>query len=274
MDHELQRQMAAFEAARIARPIQLVRPSLKRILVARDGSNQDPPALVLAREIAKRHSSEVGEWNGKVSELAHEAILAACEAADLLVIPSPFGADHTAVGAYTLSTTLDIVLARGHTPVLCIRQPELAVTKSLDAPLVVLDVHRERKSEATAMALALTAPGGEVALLAVVDPTQPQEREEILGRWLDPAQIEEADLTALHGARTAALTAALQKESSARGVLAKVMVRTGAVIDVALEQARQRAGILVVGLDRRAGSPAAKTARELILRSKLPVLLV
>ena len=273
MDHELQRQMAAFDAARIRQPIELSPFEPKRILVARDGSNQDATALALAGAIAKRHGAEVGEWHGPVGELAHESILTACEAADLLLLPCPFGADFAAVGKDTLSAIVDLLVARGRIPVICVRGPLADVDAALDRPLVALDMCRERKVEATAMALGLSRSGGEVAMLAVTDPAEPIRRQEILSRWLDPADLDQDDLTALHGARTASLTAALQRAARSRGIGAKVQLRAGSALDVTCEEAVARGGIIVSGAPRDHRDAAFGRVRELILASALPVAL-
>lgn len=274
MDHELQRQMAAFEAALIEQPVVLEPVQPKRVLVARDGSNQDDTAMALARAIVARTGGELGEWHGPPSDLAHESILAACEAADLLVVPCPFGADYSKVGADSLSTTLDVILARGRTPVLCVRGAVEDVDELLDHPLVALDVARARKVEATAFALGLCRSGGEVALLDVIDPAEPVKREEIVGRWLDPSDLDDEDLAAMHSARTAALTAALQKRSSSAGIGARVMIQAGSALDVTLEVGEHRGGLIVAGLMRDHRDPGFARARELVLASALPVLLV
>jgi nucleotide-binding universal stress UspA family protein len=271
MDPELQKQMAAFEAARIAQPLTLAAKRPARILAVRDGSDQDPTVLALARAVAERFGGEVGEWLGPTRELAHEAILAAAEAADLLVAPCPFDADFGAVGRDTLSTTLDLVLARSPVPVLLARAPVPDPADALRRPLLVLGVCPDRDAEAAAWATSL---GEDIGLLAVLDPSQPVPREEVVGRYLDPKDFDTEELHALADSRAAALTAAVQRRVGETHATARLKIRIGDLVTVADEVGTRRGGLLVCGRSSDPSSAALARARALVLRTALPILLV
>lgn len=271
-DPELERQMAQFEAARIAHAVELGVAPLRRILVVRDGSDQDATAQALAAAAA-RGEAEVVTREFTAAE-PHTEILTAAQGFDLLVVPCPFRADYTQVGQDTLSTTLDLVLARGAQPVLLARGPVADPISCLRAPLVLLDVERRRKVEAVSFALALARGGGEVALLSVVDPHVAVREEELLGRFLDPGDLSPERLEGLATARAAAVTAALQRHAGELQVTPRVKFRIGDPVELALEVGIPRGGVLVAGLCRAHGDPGFAQARELVLRSALPVALV
>lgn len=271
-DPELQRQIAQFEAARIERPLDLVPAELRRILVVADGSDQDATAQALARAAARGTAEVVTQ--GFDAQEPHAEILASARGFDLLVVPCPFRADYAAVGRDTLSTTLDLVLARGAVPVLLVRAPVGDPVACMRRPLVLLDVERRRKVEATAFALALARNGGDLALLSVVDPTIPVREQEMLGRYLPPGDLSPQRLEGLATARAAALTAALQRHAAELGVTPHVKFRVGDPVEIGLDAGARREGVLVAGLARVHGDPAFTRARELVLRSALPVLLV
>ena len=270
---ELAREIAGFEAARIARPVHLEPTPIRSILAVRDGSDQDATVVALAQAAAELTGATVSELRPSAGD-AHQEILAATDGHDLVLVPCPYGADYAAVGTQTLSTTLDVVLARGRTPTCLVRGPIEDATRWLHHPVVALDVHRARKVEATALALTLARGGGTILLSAVIDPSQPIADQQMLGLALDLEQLQPDVLAGVASARTATLTAALQRCASELRVLPRVKLQIGSVVDLALVAARHEHGIVVAGLARGTEHVDASCARQLVLRSELPVLLV
>lgn len=273
MDERLKEQMAQFEAARTGAPIHLAPARLTAVLAVRDGTNQDDTVTALARAVAARSGAAVHELHSDAPD-AVPAILEAAAGCELIVAPSPFRHDYADVGAHSVSTTIDLLIARSPAAVCLARaaidEPEHCVSR----PLVALQIDRHRKVEATAMALRLAMGGGEIALLSVVDPQEPVHGEELIGRYLDPQDLSPEVLHGLASARAAALTAALQRHAAEWDVTPLVKFAVGDAVETALEVNEPRGGLLVAGRERDAHREAAQRARRLVLGSRWPVLLV
>lgn len=273
LDEDLKRQMAAFEAARTGAPLALVPAPLRTVLCVHDGSDQDATADQLAAALAARTAAAVQPFAASAQDPLPE-ILAAAAGCELVVLPCPFRRDYTTERAESLSTTVDLLLARCKAALLLVRAPLDDADACLRRPLVALGIDRHRKVEATALALSLARGGGEICLQSVVDPHQPLRDEELLGRFLHPQDLSPAVLAGLASARAAALTAALQKHAGEWDLQPCVQFAVGDPVQLALDTAEQRHGVLVAGLDRDARSTAAQDARRLVLGSRWPVLLV
>ncbi len=273
MDEQILRQMAQFEAARLSAPVALEPAPVQAILAVLDGSDQDQTVRALAQAMAARAKATVEELKASEREPL-DAILSAQRGKQIVVAPCPFGRDYEADGTQSLSTTIDLLLCRSDAAVCLARAPVADPDRCVSHPLVALHVDRHRKVEATAMALTLAKGGGELALLSVVDPQQPVQSQELLGRFLDPHDLSPEVLTGLASARAAALTAALQRRSREWDVRPRVKFALGDEVAIALQLDESRHGLLVAGRDRDARSEAAQRAHRLALASRWPVLLV
>ncbi len=269
LNRDLQREMTAFAAARISAPVEVAPHVPQRILRLQDGSDQDATAAALAAALQRTTGAPVESLRPPLATAA-EAILAAARAGDLLVLPCPFGADYANLRDVSLAATLDVLLARSPHPILAVRGPVADAAAVLAHPLVVLQLDRHRKVEATCHALGVAGRGASVTLLSVVDPQQPVHREELLGRALPVGDLDPEELHSLAGARAAAVVAALQRRAGELGITARLKVRVGSTADVGIDVASRHRGLIVGGLDRKA--PGA--ARALVLGTALPVLLV
>lgn len=267
--HDLQREIAGFAAARIDAPVRIERPKIARILLARDGSDQDATATAVTAALAANSGAPVKELSPPPAKAA-DVLLAEARSDDLLVLPCPFGADYEAVGSVSLAPTLDVLLARSPCAMLLVRGPIENPARVICRPLVILQLDRHRKVNATCWAIGVAGPGGDITLLSVVDPQHRVERAELLGRYLPVGDLAPEVLLSLAGARAAALVAALQRGSRELHIEAHLKVRVGALPTVALEAGARHGGLLVGGLDRQAPGEA----RALVLASELPVLLV
>jgi hypothetical protein len=278
---DLAREMARFEAARVAAPVELAPAAVRGVLAVLDGTDQDPTVRALASALAARTGAEVRELEVIAGAAGDplEVILAAAEDVDVVVVPSPFQRDFSSEHRESLSTTVDLLLCRCKAALCLARGPVADAAQCVAHPLVALQLDRHRKMPATALALALAKGGGGLALLSIVDPQERVAREELLGRDLDPKDLSIDVLQSLASARAAALTSTLQRHAKEWDVRAQVTFQVGDVVERTLELAATRRGVLgggliVGGRDRDATSNAAQNARRLILRSELPVLLV
>lgn len=272
-DDPLKRQMAEFEAARVSAPVHLEPTPVTAILAVLDGSDQDATVEALAEGMTSCTRAEVRMLRPGEQD-ALPTILGAAEGCQVVVVPSPFRRDYRREGQESLSTTIDLLLARSPAAVCLARAPVADVAHCLSHPLVVLAICRHRKVETAGMALAFACGGGDLALLSVVDPHQPVRDEELIGRNLDPADLSPDVLHALASARAAALTAELQRRAGGWRVQPHVHFAVGDAVETALEENARRRGLLVAGRDRDPRSQSAQQARRLVLGSEAPVLLV
>jgi len=275
-DKDLQEQMAQFEAARITAPVDLQPRPVKSVVAVHDGTDQDATVDALAQVMAERAGCEsrviapLADGNSD----ALPALLAAAGAGDILVVPSPFGRDYQAEGQISLSTTVDVLLAKSEAAI-CIARAEIEdPSEAVTHPLVALQIDRHRKVQATSLALTFAKNGGEMLLLSTVDPHNALRDEELLARNLDPGDLSPEILEGLATARAAALTAELQRHASEWDVTPMVHFALGDTVELALEENEQRRGLLVAGRDPDARSEEAQRARRLVLASSSPVLLV
>jgi hypothetical protein len=275
-DKNLQEQMAQFEAARITAPVSLQPQAIGKIVAVHDGTDQNATVTALAKAMAERVAVELVTLAPQLTD-GHDVLpelLAAAGSGDVLVLPSPFGRDYQAEGQISLSTVVDVLLAKSEASICIARAPLSDAMHAVCNPLVVLQVNRHRKVQATALALAFAKDGGELLLLSTVDPHVAIRDEELLARNLDPRDLTPEILAGLATARAAALTAELQRHAGEWDVDPKVHFALGDTIALTLEANENRLGLLVVGRDRDARSEAAQRARRLLLASPYPVLLV
>lgn len=272
---DLREQMAKFAAARVTAPVELHLPELGKVVAVHDGTDQDRTVDQLAAEIARRCAipCQTLPLDPTARDVLPEMLAAAGER-DVIVVPSPFGRDYEQLGQLSLSTAIDLLLAKSDASVCIARAPIDDVEHALSHPMVGLQIDRHRKVSATAMALALARGGGELLLLSTVDPHRGLREEELLARNLDPHDVSPEALSGLASARAAALTSALQRHASEWDVEPLVHFAIGDTVDLMLAENERRRGILVVGRDRDPRHEDAQSARRLVLGSALPVLLV
>ncbi|MFT4511626.1 MAG: hypothetical protein ACI89X_003581 [Planctomycetota bacterium] len=275
-DKDLQEQMAQFEAARITAPVELSPQVVGKIVAVHDGTDQDATVDALAGAMAKRAavelqtiSPQVGDEDAVLAEL-----LAAAGKGDVLVVPCPFGRDYLAEGQLSLSTTIDLLLAKSEAAICIARGPVEDAEHTITHPLVALQIDRHRKVQATSLALTFAKDGGEILLLSTVDPHNSLRDEEMLARNLDPRDLSPEVLSGLATARAAALTAELQRHAGDWDISPMVHFALGDTVELTLEENENRMGMLVVGRDPDARNDEAQRARRLVLASSFPVLLV
>jgi hypothetical protein len=275
-DKDLQEQMAQFEAARITAPVELFPQAVGQIVAVHDGTDQDATVDALAGAMAKRTAVELQTITPRASDedAALADLLAAAGKGDVLVVPSPFGRDYLAEGQLSLSTTIDLLLAKSEASICVVRAPVEDAEETIMHPLVALQIDRHHKVQATSLALTFAKNGGEILLLSTVDPHSPVRDEELLARNLDPGDLSPEVLSGLATARAAALTAELQRHAGEWDITPMVHFALGDTVELTLEENENRKGLLVAGRDPDACSEEAQRARRLVLASSSPVLLV
>ena len=166
----------------------------KTVLLALDGSSQDPFSIAIARQFHKRFGCEVAvvdarEGDGpndlaarvaqslgrraepKTSADSYEQILAAVEHSicDLLITPCPYGRDLESVGPDSVGTVIDVLLARSPVPVLVVRKPYEPQDDLFRQAVIILTAENEAAPDAAAWAAGLIAPRGVLHLVLVLE---------------------------------------------------------------------------------------------------------
>lgn len=271
-DQMLASSMQAFTAA-AAGHVTLPALSLGRLLVALDGSDQDPSTRALAALVAARTGAAVLEAAGLRS--AQEVLQAATmEAVGLIIMDAPFGEDFGVAGHESLGTAVDLVLSRSTTPVLVIREPAADLGTSFQDILIPIVHSSARTPNEVAWALALTGAGGRVEVLDVPDLSVVEEAKLLLGDAIDVAALREEALRRTAQRDAAPLVNAAREVAAGTGVEVVLTVEVGQLTAVVDQATRGRPRLLITTLPGSCGTPDYHRARDLALRARWPVLFV
>ncbi len=271
----LERQMAAFEQARIEAPVDIQPMVCARVLVVHDGTDQDATSDALAAATASQYGVDVFTHKADPRDAdAYQGILAAAEEHDIAFVPCPFGRDYAELKTETLSTTIDLLLSKARWPMCLVRGPVADPKDCMQEPAVILDIERHRNIHAAEAAASLARGGHALRLFAGIDPHVSIRDEELLGRQLSPGDLSVEVLEGLASARSAGLVSALQKNANEWNITPQVSFAIGDPVETALDALRDSCHVIVAGCNRKSDTPGAASARRLVLRSALPVLLV
>lgn len=264
-----------FEAATHAPPVELSVPELRIIHVALDGSNQDAAARGIAQALGERTGAAVHEQSGAATA-ADILSAAGGHAADLLVVPAPFGRDYALLKDESLGSVVDQLLLESTCPVLCVRDMlgAEAIDAALRRVLVPIATQEESAARALAWAFRVLPAGGALDLVAVADRDVLQEARRLMGAAVDPqAFAPEQVLRRLWG-DIGSLVAAAQKRGTEGDQTVHVEARFGEFVPVVLAEAGAQPRLTVWGITRDHDAPAFHRAVDLLLESRGPVLMV
>ena len=194
LDRAVEDSMNLFNRARVSAAAALSPRRPRKVLLALDGSSQDPSGVVILEQFHKRFDCELVVVDARetvqsdrlAQEIASslgavaapktpgdsfEQILAAVDHSkcDLLVTPSPYGRDLESVGPSSVGTVIDVLLARSPTPILVIRKPHEPRGELFRKVLMVLTAENEAAPAAAAWAAGLIAPRGVFQLVLVLE---------------------------------------------------------------------------------------------------------
>jgi len=272
---ELAENVGLFEAATHAVPVELPTPELRAVHLAFDGSNQDGTARGFAQTLAARTGAVVHEQSG--AAVASDILAAAREhAADLLVVPAPFGRDYQLLRDESLGSVVDQILLESTCPVLCVR--EVMTQAQIEAALqrLVVPIVRQEASVARALGWAFRAltAGGRLDLVAVADRGVLEEARRLLGDSVDPETFSPEQVLRRLWGDIGSLVAAAQKRGSAADLAVHVETRFGEFVPLVLAEAGEQPRLIVWGITRDHDAPAFHRAVDLLLESRGPVLMV
>lgn len=306
-DQEMRGNMEAFEAAAQSRHVDLQPPRLQTILVALDGSNQDPMVTGLALALARRsgaslvclHAYEGADDSARDAYLAEqvreletrevavraafrthgrsfEQILQAGKeaACDLIVLCAPYLDDFATLGRASTGTNLDMLLASSPVPVLVAREPGHDPDRCLANVLLPLSSDRSCDVEAARWALLLTPAHGDLRLLFVVDKELLESARHLVDAFVHVDQVDETALAGLDRPKTAGLIGALQKAAWEHKFHCHVTVRLGETVPVVAELASEGDHVVIAACPGRPGHPDFQRVQALIRESGNPVMIV
>ncbi len=306
-NNSLDAAMGRFEAAVVKAKIELKPTQLDKVLLAVDRSNQDPSAIALAADIAKRSEATVhvafAQWGeqspegrdyviecvGRVKERGakaeavvlpgkgerHQHILKAREAlgAQLIVVPAPYGSDiDTTTGDESLSATIDSLLAEARGPLLIVRHPHEQLVESFKEVIVAATLHANESVDAARWALRLVEPSGQLTLLAVADADTVAEAAALLGDQVDKSALGEEALKRAELRAVGALASAITKRATESEINSTVDVRAGKPAKVIAQVADDKHCIVCIGRPADRTSPAWHHTIDVILNAHHPVL--
>lgn len=311
--------MSSFEAAVSAPHVEIPAVAPKTILLALDGSNQDPAAVALATAVAANAGATSVQLTfayegppdaGRDSYLAEQARHIAARAAqlvvghsragtppgaaeaarpfqqilelaeerhcDLIVTVAPYLDDYAQLGTASTGTNLDMLLRRRRTPLLVVREPYADVEGCLEHLIVPLNLLGARGPEALAWAFRLVAPAsGTVHLLAVADTEAMEAAAPLVGRPLEPEEIDERELANLVSSPATGLVAAAQRRAAEANIACRVSIRVGHPLGELLEFARQQQrSLIAAGCPENCSATGYLRVQALIRESPDPVLVV
>ncbi|MBK4723298.1 universal stress protein [Azospirillum sp. YIM DDC1] len=299
-----------FEAAASAQRMEVPGLTVRRMLLALDGSNQDRAVLELGRAVATRlgcavlvtyayeqstpdsekdrylaeHAMALGRA-GRI-EAAHARApgggrafrqildLSKAHGCDLSMFPSPYLEDFQDVGGSSVGTTTDVLVHRRSNPLLVVRKPAENVRDRLERVVLPLNLLSERGAEAAAWALGLTPSDGTIHLLAVVDEEMLDAVRHLVGQSFRAAEVDEASLAGLGRPDVAGLVAVIQRRASEANVDCRVTVRHGPLIQTVAAFANGEPGLLVVGCGDDCAASDYQRTLGLLRESRNPVLMV
>ena len=194
LDRAIEESMDLFNRARVGSVAAVDPRRPDSLLLALDGSSQDPFGIAVARRFRERFDCQLavvdaregdasddlaatvagslgGRAEPKTSDDSFTQILAAVETSkcDLLITPCPYGRDLDAVGPDSAGTVIDVLLARSPVPILVVRRPYDPQGDLFRQVVMILTAENEAAPDAAAWAAGLIAPRGVLHLVLVLE---------------------------------------------------------------------------------------------------------
>ncbi len=303
---DLNENLVTFQAALKASKVELSRPSIGTILLAIDGSNQDPTAVGLTTALARRLDVGVhltyayegprdedrerylveqsksfadlgrGVALSRAAGRSYEQILevARAQACGLIVVCAPYLEDLTELGRESIGTNLDMLMSRTKAPLLVVREPKDDPKSCLRDLLLPLAEPTTEEPAAAGWALALLGDRGNLDLLIVADERAAQRAERLLAQTVEAETLEPELLDDLLAHEHAGLIAALQKQAAESGLGCRVLVRAGETVPVVTEFANESDRLIVLSSPQDRRSERYQRVLGILRESRNPVLIV
>lgn len=199
VDSDLQKSMDLFQRSDvgITKAIPLKRPG--HVLLVLDGSTQDAAAVSLAARtkiqlnceltwafistgdgctLDSEHREKLNEVAAKETstnvskdnDTANQILQVVTEsAADMLIVPCPFGRDFEEIGEDSTGTVIDLLAARCPVPFITIRRPDIVDVDPTGHVRLILTGENAAAELAASFAAGLVQPSGKLELLLLVE---------------------------------------------------------------------------------------------------------
>jgi hypothetical protein len=299
--------VSRFEAATEARRVEIPPVTLRRLLLALDGSNQDPTSEALARAAARRLDAAIHvtfAYEGaadadkdrylaeRARALAEEGLavthsraeaakpyqqildLSARQECEMIVACAPYLDDFRELGTASVGTNLDMLLSRRPGLLLVVREPLEDAAEHLAQVVMPLSLLEPGGAEPLAWALRLLPDEGSLALLAVVDTETIEAARRMLGGSLDLENVQEAAAAGLTRPEMAGLIGAAQRRAAGSGLACQVVVREGELVPTICRYVNQTRCLIVTACPRQSSATGYQQVQTLIRESRNPVLVV
>lgn len=307
---DLNESMGAFEGAVSSNRARVIMPTVGTILLAIDGSDQDPTAVAIAAEMApllragirvtmgaegpvgdaqraavqrtiehlkSQHGLdalpifEEGKWPA-------QQILAAKKAANagIIVVPAPYLQDFEALGNESLSSPIDVLLAESRVPVLLVRQPLEQPALCFQRFVLPMTIYAPALASAAGWAFSLARKDSNIELYAMADTTTIEEATRLAGGG-DDAEAEARSAAVLLRAEqknASGMISAMQKKAEETGIEVTVDVEAGDTLALTLEHMKRAPCMAVLGAPLDRASHTYHHAQDVALNAKYPVLIV
>ncbi len=256
LDRDVDAAMRMFEKSKVGNSAPIIKKTPERALVVFDGSDQDASGLAAAKFLRERHDCEVYLLDARetkfdqldlatqASDEVHEgrplaqsegesydSILRAVSEnkIDLLVVPCPFGRSFENVGADSVGTVIDVLLARCPAAMLVLRRDDQPLAECCQRVSMIVGSECDVEDKAAAWAFGFAGEKATVTLDLVVEKEQFENIRSIVealspDAQLDPEKFSDA-LTKTHQD----IHGAMAKTASASGLSYSLRPQAGEV---------------------------------------------
>ena len=269
--------LGLFEAAMRGSKVGLIRPDIMKVLVLRDGSDQDDTADAFGAAMAKRLTASVesrdiepdkGDAGGNV-----EKIRVAAEDADLVVLPAPFGEDIATLKTNSLSSVVDLCLVGLRKPMLLVRHPVEDPEACISRPIGLLEWYQDLQMMVASWGSTLATGGGELALLAGYDPDLLNEVRAVFDDHPEDLERFESMLKRAETRLAGGLVSAVQDLAGNENFNLDYRSLGGVdPADVTLQRANEEMRLSIAGYRSGEGGSGLGRVRNLALGARPPVL--
>jgi hypothetical protein len=267
--------MDLFSRARVGTVAAVEPRRPKTVLLALDGSTQDPFGIAIAGQFRERFGCELsvvdaregdvaedlaaqvaqlldGRAEPKTSDDSFTQILNATDNSncDLLIAPCPYGRDLQAVGPDSAGTVIDVLLARSPVPVLVVRKPYEPQEDLFHQIAMVLTAENEAAADAAAWAAGLIAPRGAFHLVLVLEREMYENTAALLQSIAPEMDVSIDSLSHALARNYMRLHRGLQKAAAQEGFSYKLRLEVEGEAEPVVSEDAPRPTLRVVALER------------------------
>lgn len=305
VDSGLEDSMDLFQRADVGQVHSLDPLRPQRVLLALDGSLQDPAVVSLGRQLQENCGCKIVYWHvardgqaalsedvsRRLSEIKavavvendlpddaadYDRILAAVASSDaaLLIAPCPFGRDFESIGGDSTGTVVDVLTSRCPVPFIAIRRPVSAEDNPTKHLRLVFTGANPAAETAARYAVGLTKSDGRIDMLLLVEESFYDNFREAL-HAIDPEKnVRYEDLEHALARTFGKLHASLQHSTEQLGLGYELLVRNEEEDDpVTPGDPKTHPALMVLGLHRDDHDSQGEI-HDYIRRSPHPVLVV